>query len=89
MVRNLKDKAFYILIILCSAAIAIPLIAIIVEVFVNGYKQINFSFFTDVAPSTFDAMIAKENGERISGGIANGITGTLLMVLTSAIVAIP
>lgn len=68
---------------------AIPLVAIIWEVVKKGYKQINLNFFTETAPSTLDAMLAKSNGEIIPGGIANGITGTLLMVFIASAIAIP
>ena len=68
---------------------AIPLIVIIWEVVKKGYRQINLSFFSETAPSTLDAMLAKSTGELIPGGIANGIAGTLLMVIIAAIIAIP
>ncbi|MFI3294630.1 MAG: phosphate ABC transporter permease PstA [Rikenellaceae bacterium] len=87
--RRFKDKGFNLLVIVFSALAAVPLVAIIAEVVVKGYRQINFSFFTEVAPTTLDAMMAKESGELISGGIANGITGTLLMVFVAAVVSIP
>ena len=62
---------------------------IIWELVKKGYKQINLSFFTETAPSTLDAMLAKNSGDIIPGGIANGIAGTLLMVFLSALIAIP
>lgn len=87
--RQFKDKAFYVLVCIFSALMAIPLVAIIWEVVQKGYKQINVSFFTEVAPSTLDAMLAKSSGYIIPGGIVNGIVGTLLMVGVAAIIAIP
>lgn len=87
--RKFKDRAFYGLVIAFSALVSVPLLAIIIEVIVKGYRQINFAFFTQTAPTTFDAMMAKANGDIISGGIANGITGTLLMVLMASIISIP
>lgn len=87
--RKLKDRLFTIFVISFSALVAVPLVAIIAEVVMKGYKQINLSFFTKVAPTTFDAMLAKESGSLISGGIANGITGTLLMVFVASVIAIP
>ena len=68
---------------------AIPLFAIIGEVIYHGVGQINLDFFTKIAPNTFEAMMANENGEKIPGGIVNGITGTLYMVATASIFAIP
>src|SRR5665648_1257331 len=40
-------------------------------------------------PDTLQAMTAVRNGEIIPGGIANGITGTLLMVVVASVIAIP
>ena len=87
--RCLKDRIFFVAVCFLSSLTAIPLIMIIWELIKKGYKQINFSFFTETAPSTLDAMLAKNSGDLIPGGIANGITGTLLMVVLSAVLAIP
>lgn len=87
--RCLKDRIFFVAICFLSSLTAIPLVMIIWEVVKKGYKQINFSFFTETAPSTLDAMLAKNSGDLIPGGIANGIMGTLLMVAFSAVLAIP
>lgn len=87
--RVLKDRLFFGLICLFSALTVVPLFAIIWELGKKGLKQINFDFFTQVAPSTLDAMLARGNGEIIPGGIANGIMGTLLMVGLASLVAIP
>ena len=87
--RKLKDRIFFWTVCILSGMTAIPLVAIIWEVVKKGYKQINLNFFTETAPSTLDAMLAKSNGEIIPGGIANGITGTLLMVFIASAIAIP
>lgn len=87
--RSLKDRGFFLTVCFFSSLTAIPLIVIIWELVKKGYKQINLSFFTETAPSTLDAMLAKSSGDIIPGGIANGITGTLIMVVLSAIIAIP
>ena len=60
--RQLKDRAFFIAVCTLSLVMAIPLVAIIGEVIQKGYKQINLQFFTEVAPSTLDAMLAREAG---------------------------
>lgn len=87
--RQFKDRIFFYTICLLSFMTAIPLIAIIYELAKKGYKQINLSFFTETTPNTLEAMLAKSNGEIIPGGIANGITGTLLMVGIGSVLAIP
>lgn len=55
----------------------------------KGYHQINWAFFTEKAPDSFEAMMAKFSGEIIPGGIANGIMGSLYLVLLASIIAIP
>lgn len=87
--RRTKDRIFFWTVCFLSSLTAIPLIAIIWELVKKGYKQINLHFFTEVAPSTLDAMMARSAGEVIPGGIANGIIGTLIMVALAALIAIP
>lgn len=87
--RKTKDRTFFWMVCFFSALTAVPLIAIMWEVIKKGYKQINLSFFSETAPSTLDAMLAKSSGEIIPGGIANGIIGTLIMVVLASVIAIP
>ncbi|WP_059026459.1 phosphate ABC transporter permease PstA [Gabonibacter massiliensis] len=87
--RTIKDRIFFYTIYSLASLTVIPLFMIIGELIKKGYKQINWNFFTETAPSTLDAMLAKGTGEIIPGGIANGITGTLLMVGMATVIAIP
>ena len=87
--RTIKNKVFFYTTCFLAYLTVIPLFAIIWELIKKGYKQINWNFFTESAPSTLDAMLARGTGDIIPGGIANGITGTLLMVVLAAIIAIP
>ena len=87
--RTIKNKVFFYTTCFLASLTVIRLFAIIWELIKKGYKQINWNFFTESAPSTLDAMLAKGTGDIIPGGIANGITGTLLMVVLAAIIAIP
>lgn len=87
--RHFKDRFFFWMICFFSLLTVIPLFLILGELIKKGYKQINLHFFTETAPSTLDAMLARNTGEIIPGGIANGIAGTLLMVALAAIIAIP
>ena len=87
--RTIKNKVFFYTTCFLASLTVIPLFAIIWELIKKGYKQINWNFFTESAPSTLDAMLARGTGDIILGGIANGITGTLLMVVLAAIIAIP
>ena len=87
--RLAKDKALLWGVCLLAALTAVPLFAILGEVFLRGYDQLSWSFFTEPTPTAYKAMMAIEAGEPIPGGIANGIIGTLLMLSMAAIFAIP
>lgn len=87
--RRLRDRLFSGLLLVLALAACVPLFLILFQLIKLGIGQISFSFFTESTPSTLEAMIAKGAGQKIPGGIANGIIGTLLMVLSAAIVAIP
>jgi len=87
--RELKNKLFFGTVVVLATLTISPIILIIYELLVKGLKQINFDFFLKVAPDTLQAMTAVRNGEIIPGGIANGITGTLLMVVVASLIAIP
>ncbi len=87
--RETKNKLFSYLVIFFSVITILPIVLIISKLLIKGVKQINLSFFTETAPDTFSAMTAINNGEIIPGGILNGITGTLFMVIMAAIIAIP
>lgn len=87
--RLIKDKVILWGICILATLTAVPLFAILGEVFVNGYDQLSWSFFTEPTPTAYKTMQAIENGERIPGGIANGIIGTILILSMAMIVAIP
>lgn len=87
--RKLKNHLFKWGVVAFSALTIMPIILIIGKLIIEGYKQINFDFFFKVAPNTLEAMTAVANKEVIPGGISNGITGTLLIVLMASLMAIP
>jgi phosphate transport system permease protein len=87
--RFIKDKIFTGLIIIFSLITISPIVLIISKLISKGYKQLNWSFFTETTPNTYQAMLAVNSGEIIPGGVLNGITGTILMVLIASIMAIP
>ena len=87
--RLLKDRLFYYAVICLALLTTLPLILIIVKLLEKGIRQINLSFFTETTPNTLEAMVARATGEIIPGGIVNGITGSLLIVLFACIIAIP
>jgi len=87
--RNAKNRIFKTVVIILSIITISPIVLIIGKLIIKGIRQINLDFFTSVAPDTFEAMMAILSGDRIPGGIANGITGTLLIVFLAAVIAIP
>lgn len=87
--RQFKEKLAYVMIIILSIITISPIVLIIWKLVVNGYKQINFAFFTKISPDTWEAMTAISAGEVIPGGIVNGIMGTLFVVLMASVIAIP
>ncbi|MGQ8337755.1 phosphate ABC transporter permease PstA [Sunxiuqinia sp. A32] len=87
--RMLKDKIVLGVVILLSIITISPIILIISKLVAKGYKQISLEFLIQNTPDTYEAMTAVANGETIPGGIANGIIGTLLMVVVAAVIAIP
>lgn len=88
-IRIFKNRLLYILVCVLSGLTAIPLLAILGEVLVKGWKQLGWSFITEATPNAYKAMQAVSAGQDIPGGIANGIIGTFLMLLLAAVVAIP
>lgn len=87
--RIFRNNLLYVGVCVMSALTAIPLFAILGEVLVKGWQQLGWSFITEATPNAYKAMMAAQQGEPIPGGIANGIVGTLMMLFTAAVVAIP
>lgn len=87
--RLRKNRVFKALIVGFSVLSIVPIILITGKILILGIRQINLSFFTQTAPDSFQAMAAIANNEIIPGGVANGITGTLLIVVVASLLAIP
>jgi len=77
--RKTKSNAFKILTYVLAFAITLPLIAIIFYIFKEGVANINWHFLTNVP---------KPVGE-IGGGIANALLGSLIIVFTASVIAVP
>lgn len=88
-IREFKNTLLFWTVCVLSGLTAIPLLAILGEVFIKGWEQLGWSFITEATPNAYKAMQAIEAGQTIPGGIANGIVGTFLMLFLAAIVAIP
>lgn len=87
--RVVKNRLFQGFVVFFAVIATTPILLILYQLIRKGTKQINFDFFTKVAPDSWDAMTAISSGSVIPGGILNGIGGTLIMVTVSSIIAIP
>ncbi|MBQ7946659.1 MAG: phosphate ABC transporter permease PstA [Bacteroidaceae bacterium] len=87
--RLLRDRMCFILVCTFAALTAVPLLAILGEVFVRGCTQFSWDFITEPTPTALKAMMAMRAGDAIPGGIANGIVGSLIMLGMAAAVAVP
>jgi len=87
--RLIQNKLFKVLVIFFAFIATVPIILILYQLIRKGIRQINFAFFTKVAPDSWDAITALNNGKVIPGGILNGISGTFVMVTVASIIAIP
>src|SRR3954470_16439544 len=77
--RKTKSKGFQFLIFVLAFMITLPLIAIIFYIFKEGVTNINWHFLTNVP---------KPVGE-IGGGIANALLGSVIIVFTASVIAVP
>ena len=87
--RKGKDRIIYIMVCSFSFLAMIPLFLILWDVVSKGYKNFNIRLFTEVTPSSMDALLARMNDEPIPGGILNGITGTILIVGLAILFCVP
>lgn len=87
--RERRDVRFKILMWVLAAVACTPLFLILGTLIWRGVGQLSIEFFTQPTPSSLDAVLAKQRGDSIPGGIANGIVGTLIMVGGASLVAIP
>lgn len=74
-----KSGAFQVMTIALSVACVMPLIAILFYIIRAGVSKVNWSFLTNVE---------KPVGE-IGGGIAHALMGSMLVILTASVIAIP
>lgn len=87
--RNAISKGVFFAVILFSLFTAVPLLSILIDLILKGWRQFNLGLFTQVVPTSMEAMFARQTGEIIPGGILNGITGTLVMLGIAMVISIP
>lgn len=74
-----KNTAFKTLVIVLSLACVVPLLFILVYILKAGITKINWNFLTN---------LPKPVGES-GGGIANALVGTIIIVASASVIAIP
>jgi phosphate transport system permease protein len=62
---------------------------LVFELFKRGFKQFDWNFFTKMAPGSVEAILAQIGNHPVTGGIVNGIYGSLAIILIAAGLAIP
>ena len=77
--RAAKDKIVFGLVCLFSFLSMIPLFLIIWEVVSKGYKNFNWRLFTQVAPSSMDALLAKMSGSPSPAEFLTALRGLSLL----------
>ena len=87
--RNAKNRVFLGIVIFFSVLTISMVFLIIGTMLFKGHHQINWAFFSQTPPNTFEAMMAKSSGSIIPGGIINGIMGSLYLVAIASVIAIP
>lgn len=87
--RSALSKGVFFAVILFSLLTAVPLLSILLDLILKGWRQFNLGLFTEVVPTSMEAMFARQTGDIIPGGILNGITGTLTMLGIAMIISIP
>lgn len=87
--RSAKSRLLHYTVTAFSALTAIPLLAILGKVALEGMKNLSLDFLIKPSPTTYQAIIAATNGTDMPGGIANGIVGTLLMLALASAMAVP
>ena len=88
-IRKGKNRLIYWLVCLFSFMAMIPLFLILWDVVSKGYKNFNINLFTEVTPSSMDALLANMSGDPIPGGILNGISGSILIVSLAILFSVP
>lgn len=79
--RRTKDRAFSVFLLLCTLLAMVPLVVIAAFVVIRGASALNLNFFTKLPPGPLDPPH--------TGGIANAIVGTGMIVGLAAALSVP
>ena len=84
--RRVKDWGMAVACLACVVIALIPLVSILVEATARGLPAIGPGFFTETQPEPCSPQLS---GSCPTGGIANALEGTLILIGLAALVAIP
>ncbi|NEP82972.1 MAG: phosphate ABC transporter, permease protein PstA, partial [Okeania sp. SIO3B3] len=77
--REIFNKVMTILSGACIGITLIPLFAVLIYVFIKGLSRLNVDLFTKLPPAA----------GQTTGGIANAILGTIMVVVIASLIAVP
>ena len=69
-IRVAQSRLVFVTVCVLSAVTAIPLVAILGEVLLKGWHQLDWTFLTQSTPDPVKAMLAADAGQPVPGGIA-------------------
>jgi phosphate transport system permease protein len=78
-VRILKDKMFFVGILILSFTVLVPLLLILIYIVRNGIAVVNWGFLTNLPAPV---------GEQ-GGGISNALVGTAILVVLAGVFSVP
>jgi len=81
--RNIRDRVMEVVLVLCTIAVLLPLIIIIVHVIVHGVSALNWDFFTQELGSPSRAMQGRPTG------LVHTIIGTVVVDFMALFIAVP
>lgn len=84
--RRTFDRLMKVLILLAVLVAIVPLVLVVGDVLLQGLPAISWDFLTKLPPSPCSVG---QVGSQCTGGILNGIEGSLLMVGLATLVAVP
>ena len=87
--RILLDKAHHYWTCFLCLLILIPLLLLVNKLIIEGFRHISLEALFYSQPTQTEVIFAQLAGERIPGGIANGILGSFYIIIIALAAAIP
>ena len=87
--RIIKDKIYFYFTLFLSFVVLTPLVLLVFKIIKEGVKHINLDLFFSSEPSQTEVILSQLAGEILPGGIANGLSGSIYIILIALALAIP